>query len=240
MAAAQTQMRAEVLEIPVAAERLLANGGDAISRAADAVRARDPQFMVSVARGSSDHAATYLKYASELLLATPLASIGPSIASIYGRNLRLAGSVCLSVSQSGKSPDIVEMARMARAGGALSIAMTNHPDSPLAQVADHTLNLHAGREISVAATKTFVNSAIAGIWFLAECADDDALRKAIADLLRRNWRKPYSLIGQRCARPWGAQLDLLPGARASLCHCERSRIEVQRNLSNPCRVLFIC
>lgn len=178
----QTQMRAEVLEIPVAAERLLANGGDAIRRAADAVRARDPNFLVSVARGSSDHAATYLKYASELLLARPMASIGPSIASIYGRKLRLDGGVCLSVSQSGKSPDIVEMARMAREGGALSIAMTNHPDSPLAHVADHTLNLHAGPEISVAATKTFVNSAIAGIWFLAECAEDDALRDAIADL----------------------------------------------------------
>jgi len=178
----QTQMRAEVLEIPVAAERLLANGGDAIRRAADAVRARDPNFLVSVARGSSDHAATYLKYASELLLARPMASIGPSIASIYGRKLRLDGGVCLSVSQSGKSPDIVEMARMAREGGALSIAMTNHPDSPLAPVADHTLNLHAGPEISVAATKTFVNSAIAGIWFLAECAEDDALRDAIVDL----------------------------------------------------------
>ena len=182
MTTAQTQMRTEVLEIPVAAERLLANGGDAIRRAADAARARDPQFMVSVARGSSDHVATYLKYASELLLGTPLASIGPSIASIYGRKLRLEGSVCLSVSQSGKSPDIVEMARMARIGGALSIAMTNQPESPLAQVADHTLNIYAGPEISVAATKTFVNSAIAGIWFLAECADDDALRNAIADL----------------------------------------------------------
>ena len=182
MTSAQTQMRTEVLEIPVAAERLLAQGGDAIARAADAVRARDPQFMVSVARGSSDHVATYLKYASELLLGTPLASIGPSIASIYGRKLRLDGSVCLSVSQSGKSPDIVEMARMAREGGALSIAMTNQPESPLAQVADHTLNLHAGPEISVAASKTFVNSAIAGIWFLAECAEDDALLRAIANL----------------------------------------------------------
>ncbi|WP_224825925.1 SIS domain-containing protein [Cognatishimia sp. MH4019] len=182
MTTAQTQMRTEVLEIPVAAERLLANGGDAIRRAAEAVRACDPQFMVSVARGSSDHVATYLKYASELLLGTPVASIGPSIASIYGCKLTLRGSVCLSVSQSGKSPDIVEMARMARAGGALSIAMTNHMDSPLAQVADHTLNLHAGPEISVAATKTFVNSAIAGIWLLAECADDDDLRRAISEL----------------------------------------------------------
>ena len=204
MTASQTQMRTEVLEIPVAAERLLSKGGDDIRRAADAVRARDPQFMVSVARGSSDHVATYLKYASELLLGTPLASIGPSIASIYGQTLKLDGSVCLSVSQSGKSPDIVEMARMAREGGALSIAMTNHPDSPLAQVADHTLNLHAGPEISVAATKTFVNSAIAGIWLLAECADDDSLRRAIAELpsklekaVQLDWPQVRSALGGR-------------------------------------------
>ena len=182
MKQSQTQMHREVLEIPVAADRLLTQGRDNIHRAAEAMRIRNPQFMVSVARGSSDHVATYLKYASELLLATPIASIGPSIASIYKRELKLKGSVCLSVSQSGKSPDIVEMARMARAGGALSIAMTNHPDSPLAQVSNHTLNLHAGPEISVAATKTFVNSAIAGIWLLAECAEDSALLAAIADL----------------------------------------------------------
>ena len=204
MTATRTQMRTEILEIPVAADRLLSNGGDAVRRAADAVRARDPQFMVSVARGSSDHVATYLKYASELLLATPLASIGPSIASIYGRKLKLDGSVCLSVSQSGKSPDIVEMARMAREGGALSVAMTNHTDSPLAQVADHTLNLHAGPEMSVAATKTFVNSAIAGIWFLAECADDGDLRRAVFDLpstlekaVQLDWPEVRAALGGR-------------------------------------------
>ncbi|WP_187429744.1 Glutamine--fructose-6-phosphate aminotransferase [isomerizing] [Roseobacter fucihabitans] len=178
----RTQMRREVLEIPVAVDRLLHHGADEIGRAADAIRARSPAYMVSVARGSSDHVATYLKYVSELLTGTPIASIGPSIASIYKRKLNLEGSVCLSVSQSGKSPDIVEMARMARSGGALSIAMTNHSDSPLAQVADHTLNLHAGPEISVAATKTFVNSAVAGIWLLAEWAEDDALRAAIHEL----------------------------------------------------------
>ena len=182
MALAETQMRREVLEIPAAVDRLLGAGGDNIRRAADAVRACAPNYMVSVARGSSDHVATYLKYASELLTGTPIASIGPSIASIYNRQLNLKGSVCLSVSQSGKSPDIVEMARMARVGGALSIAMTNNPDSPLASVSDHTLNLHAGPELSVAATKTFVNSAVAGLWLLAEWSEDDALIAAIHDL----------------------------------------------------------
>ncbi|MEP4194296.1 MAG: SIS domain-containing protein [Aliishimia sp.] len=178
----QTQMRREVLEIPQAVDRLLRRGGDDILRATDALRSKAPNYLVSVARGSSDHAATYLKYASELLLGKPIASIGPSIASIYNRKLDLNGSACISVSQSGKSPDIVEMARMARAGGALSIALTNNPESPLAEVADHTLNLHAGPELSVAATKTFVNSAVSGLWLLAEWAEDQDLINAIHDL----------------------------------------------------------
>lgn len=130
--------------------------------------------------------------------------MGPSIASVYKRRLNLAGSACLSVSQSGKSPDIVEMARMAQSGGALSIAMTNDPQSPLAQVSDHTLFLDAGPELSVAATKTFVNSAVAGIWLLAEWARDNDLRRAIHALpkqldeaVRHDWPEARAAMGDR-------------------------------------------
>ena len=200
----ETQMRREVLEIPAAVQRLLDHGGGDIKRAAQAIRDRNPAFMISVARGSSDHVATYLKYAAELLTGTPIASVGPSIASIYKRQLRLSGSVCLSVSQSGKSPDIVDMTRMAQTGGAVTVAMTNHPDSPLAQGADHTLNLHAGPEISVAATKTFVNSAVAGIWLLAEWAEDAALCDALRGLPDRlqaaiavDWSMVQTALGDR-------------------------------------------
>ena len=202
-------MRKEVLEIPTAVDRLLKSGGDDIRRVADAIRARKPSYMVSVARGSSDHVATYLKYVSELLMGTPIASIGPSIASIYKRTLNLEGSVCLSVSQSGKSPDIVEMAGMARTGGALSIAMTNHTNSPLAQAADHTLNLHAGTELSVAATKTFVNSAVAGVWLLAELAGDDALLASIRDLPDK--------LAQAVTIDWPEVRDALVGRHSVYC-----------------------
>ena len=103
-------MRREILEIPAATARLIENGSsDYIKAAAAALRATDPQFLVSVARGSSDHVATFLKYASELLMGRAIASIGPSIASVYNSPLSLSGSACLSVSQSGKSPDIVAM-----------------------------------------------------------------------------------------------------------------------------------
>ena len=175
-------MRAEVEEIPAAVARLLDEGGADTRKVAEAARALSPRFLVTVARGSSDHACTYLKYVSELTLGLPVASVGPSVASIYGAKLALADSLCISVSQSGKSPDIVEMTRGARQGGAYAVAVTNHQDSPLAQAADATLKIHAGPEISVAATKTFVTSAVAGLWLLAEMKGDAALLAAIRDL----------------------------------------------------------
>lgn len=178
----QTHMRREILEIPSAVETLLTDGQAAMTAAAAALRECDPAFMISVARGSSDHAATYFKYASELLSGVPVASVGPSVASIYGRPLKLAGSACIAVSQSGKSPDIVSMAEMATKQGALTFALTNHTDSDLARVSTHTLNLHAGAEISVAATKTFVTSIVSAIWLLAEWQRDDALLAAIRKL----------------------------------------------------------
>ena len=104
-----------------------------------------------------------MKYAVELTAGLAVASVGPSIASIYGAKLKLAGSACLAISQSGKSPDIVAMAETARAGGALTVAITNTADSPLARASDYAIDILAGPERSVAATKTFVNSAVAGL-----------------------------------------------------------------------------
>ncbi len=204
MSRPETLMRREILEIPAAVDRLLTRGGKDMRLAADALRARDPAFVVSVARGSSDHAATYFKYASELLLGLPVASVGPSVASIYGRELRLAGAACVAISQSGRSPDIVEMARMARAAGALSIAVTNDAGSPLAQVSDHALSLHAGPELSVAATKTFVTSAVSAIWLLAEWSGDAGLMAAVRGLpealeaaVRQDWSALARTVGAR-------------------------------------------
>lgn len=177
-----TQMRLEILEIPQAVDRLLTSGADEIARAGQALRELDPPTLISVARGSSDHVATYLKYATELLTGVPVASVGPSIASIYHKELKLGGCAAISVSQSGKSPDIVDMAKMAKAGGALSIALTNDDRSPLAGVSDYALDIHAGPELSVAATKSFVNSAVAGIWLLSEWVQDEGLGRAIRDL----------------------------------------------------------
>lgn len=175
-------MAAEVAEIPQAASRFLTESRAAVLAAATALRSRDPHLITTVARGSSDHAATYLKYCIELAAGVPVASIGPSIASIYGASLRLAGAGCIGISQSGRSPDIVEMMRSAKANGALTIAITNFADAPMAEVSDHCLPLQAGIEHSVAATKTFVTSALAGLSLLAEWREDTALRAAVAGL----------------------------------------------------------
>lgn len=177
-----SHMAREVAGIPQASRRFLAESRDALDAAAAAMRATDPGLIVTVARGSSDHAATYLKYAVELLAGVPVASVGPSVASVYGRPLRLGGSVCVGISQSGRSPDIVEMMRAAGVGGALSVAITNFADSPMALASAHCLPLQAGVEQSVAATKTFVTSVLAGLALVAEWQEDTALRAAVETL----------------------------------------------------------
>lgn len=174
-----TQMRREIAEIPDAAARLLEASNGELAAAGLRLRDLSPGFITTVARGSSDHAASFLKYAVELTAGLPVASLGPSIASIYGAKLKLAGSACLTVSQSGKSPDIVAMAEAARAGGALTIALTNTAGSPLAEISDHAIDIMAGAETSVAATKSFVNSALAGLLLLAHWTGDEALRTAL-------------------------------------------------------------
>lgn len=177
-----TKMRKEIEEIPGAIQRLLAESEPAVRAAATALRGADPRLFCSVARGSSDHAASYLKYAIELAAGCPVASIGPSINSIYGVTLKLEQAACIAVSQSGQSPDITQMAASARNGGALAIAITNDLASPLAAACDHVIDVRAGREESVAATKTFVTSIVSGLLLLAHWQEDRPLLDALYKL----------------------------------------------------------
>ncbi|SFL19170.1 SIS domain-containing protein [Shimia haliotis] len=174
-----TRMKREILEIPEAVERLLNVGKTSVQTTAAEIRERDPLFLLSVARGSSDHAASFMKYASELLLGLPMASVGPSIKSIYGVDVAGEGALCISVSQSGQSPDIVRLTEAFGKTGAYTVAVTNDVTSPLAVATNATLDIHAGPELSVAATKTFVTSMVAGLWLLAEMKGDADLLGAI-------------------------------------------------------------
>jgi glucosamine--fructose-6-phosphate aminotransferase (isomerizing) len=181
-------MRMEIEEIPDAAQRLLDGSGASLAEAGDRLKRLQPVMVATIARGSSDHAAAFLKYAIELTAGVPVASIGPSIMSIYGRELRLDGCAAISISQSGKSPDIVAMTQSARRNGALTVALTNTAGSPLAESADIAIDLAAGKEQSVAATKSFVSSVIAGLTILAHWTEDQGLRTALTrlpDALRR-------------------------------------------------------
>lgn len=199
----KTQMRREINEIPDAVERLLTEGSEVILKTADEIRTRNPRFLISVARGSSDHASSYLKYASELMLGLPMASVGPSVKSIYGVDVRCDDAVCIAVSQSGQSPDIVQLTGSLTSGGAYSVAITNESDSALAGVSSATLPIHAGPELSVAATKTFVTSLVAGLWLIAQVKRDDDLLRAVHSLPDK--------LAAAIACDWSVMADAIDG-----------------------------
>ncbi len=158
---------------------------------------------MTIARGSSDHAALFLKYAIELQAGRPVASLGPSLASIYGAELKLGGAAAIAISQSGKSPDIVAMAEAATRAGAVSIALTNTLPSPIAEACSHPLDILAGPELAVAATKSYVNSIVAGLAVLGEWTGDAGLKRAVADLpnqfakaVKLNWQDFAADLGE--------------------------------------------
>ncbi|MFD1747549.1 SIS domain-containing protein [Rhizobium helianthi] len=177
-------MRQEINEIPQVAARLLERQAAAFEKAGSLLRERDPAVVVTIARGSSDHAAHFLKYAIELELGIPVASLGPSLASIYQGSLKLSKGAALAVSQSGASPDIVALAKAAVAGDGLTIALANTVPSPLSDAATLAIDIDAGQEVAVAATKSFVNSIVAGLATLAAWKQDETLKAAVQALPR--------------------------------------------------------
>jgi glutamine---fructose-6-phosphate transaminase (isomerizing) len=175
-------MLREIAETGEVLARQLHENGEANRAYAAKLRALDPRLAATIARGSSDHCALFLKYLIEMTAGVPCASIGPSIASLYHAPLRLEGAVALSISQSGRSPDVVAMQDAASRAGALTLAMVNDVTSPLAGRADCLLPLHAGPEKSVAATKSMIASLVAGAALVAEWREDRALGKALMRL----------------------------------------------------------
>jgi glucosamine--fructose-6-phosphate aminotransferase (isomerizing) len=175
-----TLMADEIAESGAAAARCLAQND--FAALGERLRRLDAQVVVTNARGSSDHCALYLKYALEIVVGLPCASVGPSIASLYRAPLRLSRAVAVSISQSGRSPDIVAGQAAARAGGALTLALVNDAASPLASQAEALLPLAAGEERSVAATKSVISALTASAALVAAWGRDAALRDALARL----------------------------------------------------------
>jgi glutamine---fructose-6-phosphate transaminase (isomerizing) len=177
-------VRDEILEQPAAAARLLATqGGDggSIEALADAIREREIEHVVIAARGSSDHAAIYAEYVLGIRHGWSAGLATPSVVSVYGADPRLGPrTLVLAISQSGGSPDILAVVDAARRQGAPTVALTNDPASPLAAAAAWTIDLSAGPERSIAATKTYTASLLAVAALSAALTDDPADRAAVA------------------------------------------------------------
>ena len=146
------------------------------------LRAEPPQLIVTCARGSSDHAATYGKYLIETFAGIPTASFAPSVSSVYAAKQNMSGALFLALSQSGASPDLLASATAAKQAGAHVIALVNVTESPLAQLADDVIPLHAGVETSVAATKSYIATLTALAQLVAAWTENDQLKKALRKL----------------------------------------------------------
>jgi glucosamine--fructose-6-phosphate aminotransferase (isomerizing) len=155
-------MAADIAEQPGGFARLLSSGhAAAIAGVAAEVARRRPRNVLFVARGTSDHAALYGAYLSEIRLGLPVASASPSAITLYGARPDFTDTLVIGVSQSGGSPDLTGVLQVARERGGLTLAITNNPQSPLAGAAELSIDVAAGHERAVAATKTYTAELLA-------------------------------------------------------------------------------
>lgn len=185
----------EAAQAPARVAAQLVENRGVISELAAALRATPPRAVVTCARGSSDHAATFAKYLVETRVGVLTASAAPSISSVYAARPDIAGTLFIAISQSGASPDLLAAAEDARKAGARVVAFVNAETSPLAAIAHDVVPLRAGPEVSVAATKSFIASLAAIAHLVAEWTDDRVLRQALAlapGQLAASWELDWS------------------------------------------------
>lgn len=175
-------MAEEAAEAPRVAADLLARNAELVRALAADLRARPPRTVLTCARGSSDHAATYAKYLIETRTGLITASAAPSVSSVYEAAPEAQDVLALAISQSGASPDLLATAQAARDAGARLVALVNAPGSPLADLADLELPLWAGPEVSVAATKSYLAALVAIAQIVAAWTEDPALEQSLAGL----------------------------------------------------------
>ncbi len=169
------------------------------------LRSTNFNTALTVARGSSDHAANYCAYLIMARMGRIVASLPMSLVTLYKSPLVTRDTLTIAISQSGQSPDVVEPIRYFRDGGATTIALVNDIDSPLAAAAEWAMPLHAGKEQSVAATKSFITSLVAGARLVAQWQNDPELTDGLAAL-------PEAL-GNAARTDWSAAIDVLAPAR---------------------------
>ena len=179
----------------------LAVDGDRYAELGARLRGTPFQTALTVARGSSDHAANYCAYLIMARLGRVVASLPMSLVTLYKSPLVTRDTLTIAISQSGQSPDVVEPIEYFRAGGATTIALVNDTTSPLARAAEWTMPLHAGQEKSVAATKSFIASLVAGARLVAHWQDDaelkaglDALPEALRAASQSDWSRAVEVL----------------------------------------------
>ncbi|MET7712030.1 SIS domain-containing protein [Streptomyces sp. NPDC005407] len=176
-------MAGEMAEQPAVLRRILQEGAPRIREVATAIAARSPRFVLLTARGTSDNAALYAKYLLEIQLGLPCGLTSMSTTTAYGARPDLTDVLVVTVSQSGGSPDLVASTKAAREAGAVTLAVTNNPDSPLAAVSEFHIDILAGPEKALPATKTYTASLLALYLFVEGLrGGDGAAAKVLPDL----------------------------------------------------------
>ena len=175
-------MAADIAEQPEVFARLLTTQAPTIAAVAETIKQRRPRQVIFTARGTSDHAALYAAYLTEIRLGVPAGLASPSAITIYGARPDLRDCLVVGVSQSGGSPDLAEVLRVAREQGALTLAVTNAPDSPLATMADLHVDVTAGAERAVAATKTYTAELLTLFLLVESVLDPAEAVQAVRDL----------------------------------------------------------
>jgi glutamine---fructose-6-phosphate transaminase (isomerizing) len=196
-----THMFREAAEVAEVVRTQYADNHTSALKLGRVLRELKPRAVITCARGSSDHAATFAKYLIETRLGIITSSAAPSVSSVYGVKQEMRDCVFLAISQSGRSPDLVTAARAAKAAGAIVVALVNADNTPLAGVADYVLPLCAGLEQSVAATKSYIASLAAIVHLIGAWTGDDLLIDALAsapEALAKAW-----------ALDWGAAMPTL-------------------------------
>ncbi|GAB3157261.1 SIS domain-containing protein [Micromonospora sonneratiae] len=192
-------MAADIAEQPAGYARLLeSEHATAIARVAAVIAERRPRHVVFTARGTSDHAALYAAYLTEIRLGLPAGLASPSAITVFGARPDMSDALVVGVSQSGGSPDLAEVLRVARSTGALTLAVTNTPSSPLAEVAELSVDIAAGHERAVAATKTYTAELLALLMLIEGVragdgtldADERAALAALPDLAEATLADP--------------------------------------------------
>ncbi len=185
----------EAADAPDAVRSQLQANRNLVEHLGSVVRDLAPRAVVTCARGSSDHAATFAKYLIETRTGLIASSAAPSVSSVYSKRSDFEGVLFIAISQSGASPDLLAAVTAARAAGAFVLALVNDEESPLASAAHHAVPLRAGVETSVAATKSYIASLAAVVHLVASWTRDRELLAALEsapDRLAQAWELDWN------------------------------------------------